>query len=76
MSTLELLAYAAPLVAIAVFLFTPPGQVVVGILAGTRIGRWAAIAAAIAYVLRRHTSLSPGTGSRSGMPFRSRSRSL
>jgi hypothetical protein len=65
-STLELLAYAAPLVAIAVFLFTPPGQVVVGILAGTRIGRWAAIAAAIAYAGFVAWSATYRAGRRSG----------
>ena len=66
MSTLELLAYAAPLVAIAAFLFTPPGRVVVALITGTRVGRWLAVAAAVAYAAFVAWSATYRAGRRAG----------
>jgi hypothetical protein len=65
-TTLELLAYAAPLVALAVFAFTPPGRVVVAMITGTRVGRWLAVAAAVAYAASVAWSATYRAGRRAG----------
>ncbi|MGW9821918.1 hypothetical protein ACUXK4_004507 [Methylorubrum extorquens] len=66
MSTFELLAYLAPLIALAVFAFTPPGRVVVALVTGTRLGRWLAVAAALAYAAFVAWSATYRAGRRAG----------
>jgi hypothetical protein len=65
-STSEILLYLAPLVAVAVFLFTPPGRVVVALVTGTRLGRWAAAATFLAYAAFVAWSATYRAGRRAG----------
>lgn len=50
MSTLELLAYTAPVIAVLGFLLSPWGVPVLSFLTGTRVGRYASGLAAVAYL--------------------------
>lgn len=66
MSTLELLAYTAPVIAVLGFLLSPWGMPVFAFLTGTRAGRYLATVAAFAYAAFVVWSATYRSGKRAG----------